>query len=177
MLRIASVIHYRPDSMKLSPWDVLFFMELLIIMNEHIKKFSSFIEPESSLSYPQEPVTGPCRRQMIQSTLSYPVTLWFVLILSSHLFLGLPIGLSPSRVPTKSFVWISRISPTRAAWPAHLILLDCIALKLFGKQCKLWSSSLCSFLQSHVTPSLAGPINLLSILYLCTSDNVTEHHS
>jgi hypothetical protein len=36
----------------------------------------------------------------------------------------------------------------------HLILLDFIILLTFDKKCKLWSCSLCNFLQSPVTSSL-----------------------
>jgi hypothetical protein len=40
-----------------------------------------------------------------------------------------------------------------------------IILIILGEQYKLWSPSLCSFLQPHVTSSLFGPNILLSTLF------------
>jgi hypothetical protein len=43
----------------------------------------------------------------------------------------------------------------RATYPTYLILLNLITV-VFGEAYNLWSSSLCSLLQPHVTSSLLG---------------------
>jgi hypothetical protein len=46
--------------------------------------------------------------------------------------------------------------PIRATCPTHVILLDFITPVKLREKFKSWSSSICSFLQSHVTFSLLG---------------------
>ena len=53
-----------------------------------------------------------------------------ILILSTHLLLGLPSGVFPSGFPTKT-LYTPLSSSIRATCPVHLILLDFITRKLF----------------------------------------------
>ena len=76
-----------------------------------------------------------------------------VLILSSHICLGLPSGLFPSGFPTKT-LYTPLLSPVHSTWPTHHILLDFITKKILGEEYRLLSSSLCGFLHSPVTSSL-----------------------
>jgi len=85
-------------------------------------------------------------------------------ILSSHLVLCLPWCLFPWGSPL-NFVCITHVS-MHVTWPTHLIHLDLIILTISCEEDKLWSSSLCSFLQSPVNSSLLGSnILLLQILF------------
>ena len=81
-----------------------------------------------------------------------------ILILSSHLRLGLPNGLFPSGFPTRTLC-TPLPSPIRATRPAHLILLDFTTRTILGKEWRFLSSSLCDFLHSPDTSCLLGPNN------------------
>ena len=115
----------------------------------------------------------------IQSMPPHPTSWRSILILSSHLRLGLPSGLFHSGFPTKTLY--TPLRHIRATRPAHLIL-NLITRTILGEQYRSLSSSLRSFLHSPFTSSLLGPSILLNTLFLntfslCSSMSATKFHT
>jgi hypothetical protein len=69
----------------------------------------------------------------IQSIQFHPVTLSSILVLSTHLHLGLPSGLFPSGFPT-NILYAFLVSPIHATCPAYRILFYVITLIIFGEE-------------------------------------------
>jgi len=111
------------------------------------------MEPEGSLPHSQEPATCSFSEPDQSSPCLHPTSWIFILILSSHLYQGLPSGLFPSGFPTKT-MYAPLLSPIRVTLFFFLILLNFITQIIFGEEYRLWSSSLCCLLLFHVTSSL-----------------------
>ena len=100
----------------------------------------------------------------VQSIYPYPTSWRSILILSTHLRLGLPSGLLPSGFPTNT-LYTTLSSPIRATCPAYFILLDFITRTILGEEYRSFSASLCNLLHSPVTSSLLGPNILLNTMF------------
>ena len=96
------------------------------------------------------PPPVPILSQLDPVRTPYPTSCRSILILSSHLYLGLPSLVFPSGFPTKT-LYTPLPSPIRATCPAHLTLLDSITRTILGEEYRSLSSSLCSFLHSPIT--------------------------
>jgi hypothetical protein len=78
----------------------------------------------------------------IQSIPPQSISLRYILILSTHLLLGLPSGLFPSGFPI-GILYAFLFFPLRVTFPVYFIVLDLIILIILGEKYKLWSPSSC----------------------------------
>ena len=127
------------------------------------------------------PPTVPLLSQIYLVHTPHSISWKSILILFSHLRLGLPSGPFPSGYPTKN-LYTPPLSPIRATCRPHLILIDFISQKILIEHFRPLSFSLCSFLHSPVTSSLLGPSILLKTLFshtlsLSSSLNVSDQVS
>jgi len=123
---------YRKDGAKLplllNPWCRVLLEQLTGL--QLVKKFPAFhgtrrfITALTSVRHLSLSWASP-----IQSIYPHPTSWRSILILSTHLLLGLLSGLFPSGFPTKT-LYTPLSSLIRATFPAHLILLDYIILTI-----------------------------------------------
>jgi hypothetical protein len=65
----------------------------------------------------------------------------------------------------KLHICLSALSPMRATFPFHLILIDMIVLVLFGEEYELRKFSLCNFLNPDTASAMLGSYFLLNTLF------------
>ena len=100
----------------------------------------------------------PTSTRSIQSPRSQPTSVKFILILSSHLRLGLPRGLFPSGYPTKT-LYACLDNSMHATSPAYLS-----SLIMLGEEYNACSSVLCNFLHSTIILSFLAPYIFLKFI-------------
>jgi hypothetical protein len=139
------LLGYLPTHL-LTPWATVLLEKLTGF--QLVKKFSSFYGTRRFITAFTSAPPAPVLSQLDPVHASPHPTSWrSILILSSHLRLGLRSGLFPSGFPTKS-LYIPLFFPIRATCPAHLILLDLITRTILGEEDRSVISLLCSFIYS-----------------------------
>ena len=128
-----------------------------------VKKFPAFhgtrrfITALTSVRHPSLSWASP-----IQSIYPHPTSWRSILILSTHLRLGLPSAVFPSGFPSKT-LYIPLSSPIRATCPAHLIHLDFITRTILSEEYKSFSSLLCNLLNSPVSHTCENCLHILAL--------------
>ena len=124
---------FRPNiTYLLAPWCRVFLEKLIGL--QPVKKFPTFhgtrrfITALTSVRHLSLSWVSP-----IQSIYPHTTSWRSILILSTHLRLGLPSGLFPSGFPTKT-LYTPLFSTICTTCPVHLILLDFITRTILGEE-------------------------------------------
>ena len=139
VLCIFALIRKRYYTYLLTPWCTVLLEKLTGL--QLVKKFPAFHRTWRFITA----LTSVCHLSLswaspIQSIYPHPTSWRSILILSTHLRLGLPSGLFPSGFPTKT-LYTTLSSPICATCPVHLILLDFITRTILGEEYRSFSSS------------------------------------
>jgi hypothetical protein len=108
---------------------------------------SNLWNPKVHLSVHKHFTTCPYseRNESNLSLLYYSISLRSKLILAHDLDRGLPSSPFPLGFPNKT--WCAFLSTMHAAWLKHITLVGMNTQIIFHEEYKLWSSSMCNFLQ------------------------------
>jgi hypothetical protein len=123
----------------ITPWSRVLLEKLTVL--QLVKKFPAFygtrrfLTAITSIRHLSLSWASP-----IQSSHPRPTSWRSILILSSHIRLGLPSGLFTSGFPTKP-LFTPHPYPTLATCPSHLIILDFITRTILGEKYRSFSSS------------------------------------
>ena len=135
----------------LTPWSRVLFEKLNGV--QLVKKFPAFYGTRSLITaFTSVHHLSLSWASSNQSMSPRPTSWRHILILPSHLRLGIPSVLFPSDFPTKT-LYTLLLFTIRATCPAHLILLDFITQRIFGEGYRSLSSSFCNFIHSPLPHS------------------------
>jgi hypothetical protein len=133
----------------LTPWSRVLLENLIVV--HLVKKFSAFYGTRVFITVFTRAHHWPLFwARWIQSTPFHPISLPSILMLSFHLRLGLRVMFSLHVFrPMFCIYFVPHL--IRATSPAQPISLKFVNLIILGEAYSLWSSSLCSLLQSPET--------------------------
>ena len=139
-LRVIHVTDFVYLTYFLTPWSRVLLEKLT--GSQLVKKFPTFYGTRRFITaFTSARHLSLSWARSIQSMPPHPTSWRSILILSSHLRLGLPSGIFPPGFPTKT-LYTPLPFPILSTCSAHLILLDFITRTILGEEYRTLSSSL-----------------------------------